>query len=182
MKVREWQDILSDVVESDVDPDGWRALAGDRKGGVGEDFFLGHPGAGLFFLKTYAKNPFEVKGVGSQVARKIDEDIESHLPTEKGGRFAVQQAPTDEDDARTKAKRLEEVLKTHSETPTTPSALFDDMMETLESPAYGPLEYDLRGRPDGLDELGATFEDAEEALEAEFDDIVEEDEIGRGFQ
>ena len=182
MKIRDWQDIVSDVVESDVDPEGWRALAGDRDRGVGEDFFLGHPEGGLYFLKTYAKNPFEVKGVGTRVARKIDEDLDTHLPTGDDGRFAVSRPPTDEEDARTKAKRLEEVIKTHSEAPTTPTALFDDVMETLDSPAYGPMEYDLTGRPDGLDELGASFEDAQDVLEAEFEDLLESDDVGRGFQ
>ena len=40
MRVRDWQDILEDVVESDADPGGWRAVAGDRRGGPGEDMFL----------------------------------------------------------------------------------------------------------------------------------------------
>jgi hypothetical protein len=182
MKVREWQDIVEDVVESKVDPDGWRAVAGDRQRGVGEDLYIGHPAAGLFFLKTYAKNPFDVKGVGTQVARKVDEDLAAHLPTGEEGRFAVQQPPEDESDAKTKAQRLEEVLKTHSEAPTTPADLFDDMMETLDSPAYGPMEYDLRDRPEALEEFSKTFEDAEDVLEAEFDDLLEEDDIGRGFQ
>lgn len=35
MRVRDWQDILKDVVESDADAGGWRAVAGDRNGGVG---------------------------------------------------------------------------------------------------------------------------------------------------
>lgn len=182
MKVRSWQDILADVVETDANPQGWRAVAGDRRGGIGEDFYIGHPDAGLFFLKTYAKNPFEVKGVGSRVARSIDEDIATHLPTDDAGRFAVQQSPSDESEAKTKARRLEEVLKTHAEAPTRPQALFDDVMETLESPAYGPMEYTMRDRPAALEEFATTFEDAEEVLEAEFEDILEDDDISRGFQ
>ena len=182
MKVREWQDILSDVVEAKVDPEGWRAVAGDRRRGIGEDFYIGHPNAGLFFLKTYAKNPVDVKGVGTQVARKVDEDIDTHLPSRDAGRFAVQQPPEDETDAKTKARRLEEVLKTHSEAPTGPQDLFDDVMETLDSPAYGPMEYDLTDRPAALDEFAATFDDAESVLEAEFEDLLDEDQVGRGFQ
>lgn len=181
MKVRDWQDIVQDVVDSNADPDGWRAVAGDRDRGVGEDFYVGHPSAGLFLLKTYAKNPFEVRGVGTQVARRIDEDLESLLPTKDQGRFAVQQGPEDEDDAEQKAQNLEEVLKTHAEAPTNPAALFDDVMETLESPAYGPMEYDQYDRPEELDGLADTFEEAEEILEAEFEDLIEADDVDRGF-
>jgi flagellar capping protein FliD len=31
---------------------------------------------GAFQLKTYAKNPFQVEGVGAQVARSIDDELE----------------------------------------------------------------------------------------------------------
>ena len=54
-------------------------------------------------------------------------------------------------------------------------------METLDSPAYGPMAYDQYGRPDELDGLADTFEEAEEILDAEFDDLVTDDDVGRGF-
>lgn len=181
MKVRDWQDVLRDVVESDADPQGWRAVAGDRARGLGEDFYVGHPSAGVFLLKTYAKNPFEVHGVGTRVARKIDDDLDPLLPAGDEGRFAVQRPVTDEADAEEKARDLETILQAHAEAPTTPGDLFDDVMETLESPAYGPMEYDQQGRPEGLDRLSDTFEDAESVLDAEFDDIVESDDVNRGF-
>ncbi|WP_255195790.1 hypothetical protein [Halorarius litoreus] len=182
MRVRDWQDILEDVVDSNADPDGWRAVSGDRRAGLGEDMFLGHPSVGVYQLKTYAKNPFEVKGVGSQVARRIDDDLDPLFPAEGSGRFGVQSPFESEDDAKDAAKRLEEVVKTHADAPTTPDALFDDVMDALDSPAFGPMEHDQYGRPEGLDELSNTFEEAEELLNAELDDLVDDDEVGRGFQ
>ncbi len=183
MRVRDWRDIVTDVVEENADPDDWRAIAGDRDGGLGEDLYLGHPSAGVFQLKTYAKNPFEVKGVGTQIARRVDEDLDPLFPGEDaGGRFAVQQPPEDEDDAERKADRLEEVLKAHAEAPTAPDDLFDDVMDVLDSPAFGPMEYEQTDRPEALDELATTFEDAEEVLDAELDDLVGDDGVGRGFQ
>ncbi len=183
MRVREWQDIVADVVEQNVDPDGWRAIGGNRASGLGEDLYLAHPSGGVYGLKTYAKNPFEVKGVGGQIARKLDDEIGSYLPRDDhhAGRFAVRSPPEDESDAESKAKAVEEVVRAHADAPTTPSALFDDVMEVLESPAFGPMEFEHADRPEGLDELSATFEDAEEALEAEFEDIIREDEVDRGF-
>jgi hypothetical protein len=183
MRVRDWQDIVSDVVESDADPEGWRAVAGDRRRGLGEDMYLGHPRAGVFLLKTYTKNPYNVKGVGTQVARKIDDEIGSYLPREdSGGRFGVQRPPADDNEAEEKARHLEETLKAHADAPTTPDDLFTDVMDVLDSPAYGPIEYEQRTRPDGLDEMSDTFEEAEELLDAELDDIVTGDDVGRGFQ
>ncbi|MCU4925690.1 hypothetical protein OB905_06775 [Halobacteria archaeon AArc-dxtr1] len=182
MRIREWQDIVTDVTERDVDPDGWRAVAGDRAGGVGEDMYLAHPRAGVFFLKTYAKNPFQVRGVGSRVARSVDDEIGSFLPErDSGGRFAVQSPPEDEDHAESVAKRLETVVETHGDAPTTPQAFFDDVMDALESPAFGPMEYDQYDRPGELDELADRFEEADELLSAELDELIETDEVDRGF-
>ncbi|MFB6303953.1 MAG: hypothetical protein ABEH47_02205 [Haloferacaceae archaeon] len=184
MRVRDWQDILTDVVEESADPAGWRAVGGERAAGVGEDLYLGHPSVGVYHLKTYAKNPFEVRGVGTRVARKVDGDLDALLPTEDDvpGRFAVNSAPEDEDEAETMAKRLEETVKVHAEAPTDPEHFFEDLMEAVDSPAFGPMEFDVADRPDPLDDLATTFEDAEEVLDAELEDLVEDDGVGRGFQ
>ncbi len=184
MRVRDWQDILSDVIDSDRDPDGWRAVAGRRRRGVGEDFYLGHPDAGLFQLKTYAKNPYELQGVGARIARRVDDDIDPLLPrrVDDAGRFAVRRQPDDKSQAKSMATRLEETLKVHSDAPTTPEDFFTDVMEAIESPAFGPMEYDLRDRPDRLESLSSTFEEAETLLTSELDELIDADEVGRGFQ
>lgn len=181
MHVRDWQDLVGDVVDRDVDPGDWRAVAGPRREGIGEDLYLGHPSVGLYQLKTYAKNPFEVRGLGGQIARSFDDEIESILPVEEDGRFAVQQAPADEDDAEQKARRLEETVKAHAEAPGRPDDLFTDMMDALESPAYGPIDFDNYDRPERLDAFASTFDDAEELLNSEFEDLVEDDGVNRGF-
>ena len=181
MRVRDWQDLVADVVDRDVEPADWRAVAGPRRRGIGEDLYLAHPAVGLYQLKTYAKNPFEVRGLGGRLARSVDDEIEGLLPEAGVGRFAVQQAPTDEDEAERKARRVQETVRAHAEAPGRPDDLFDDLMAALESPAYGPLDYDTYERPDRLDRFQSTFADAESLLEAEFEDLVEADGVNRGF-
>jgi hypothetical protein len=182
MRIRDWDDILEDVVESSVDPDGWRAVGGDRRSGVGEDLYIAHPSMGAFQLKTYAKNPYEVDGIGTQVARRVDGDIDPLFPTDESGSglFGVQSPPSDEKTAKEHAKRVHSVVETHADAPTTPEALFEDIMDAVESPAYGPMEFDLHDRPEQMDDLADTFEDAETLLEKEFEDVVDED-VERGF-
>jgi len=187
MRIRGWQDIVADVVDADVDPNGWRAVGGTRARGVGEDLYFGHPRAGVYQLKTYAKNPYEVRGVGAKIARNLDDEIGSYLPTrDDGGRFAVRTPPSEAELAdealERKAGRLEATLKAHADAPTNPGDLFDDLMEVLESPAFGPMDYDQYGRPDELAELTDSFEEAEELLEAEFEDLVDDDGVNVGFQ
>jgi hypothetical protein len=182
MQVRDWQDILEDVVESNAESDGWRAVGGDRSGGLGEDLFIGHPSAGVFQLKTYAKNPFEIEGVGTRVARRIDEDIDPLFPGrgQGPGMFGVQEPVEDEETAEERAKRVGAVVETHADAPTTPQAFLEDVMDAVESPAYGPMDFDHHDRPDRLDDLSGTFEEAEELLDAEFEDVIDED-VERGF-
>lgn len=183
MRVRDWQDILEDVVEADADAGDWRAVAGDRRGGLGEDMFLGHPAVGVYQLKTYAKNPFEVQGVGTRIARKIDDELDPLFPGEDGsGRFGVNRTVEDEDEAERRAKRLGAVIETHAEAPTTGDALFEDVMDAVDSPAFGPMEYDMYDRPEQLDRLSATFEEAEDLLTKELDELIEESDVDRGFQ
>jgi len=130
----------------------------------------------------FSKNPFELKGIGTEVARRIDDGIESYFPTSGTGRFGVQPALTDEAEAEGTAKRVTEVLRTHAEAPTTGDDLFDDVMEAMDSPAFGPMDHDQYGRPERLEELTEEFEEAESLLEAEFDELVDTDGVGRGFQ
>ena len=181
MQVRDWQDIVEEVVDSGADPEGWRAVAGDRSGGIGEDLYIGHPSTGVFQVKTYARNPYEVQGVGAKVARRVDDELDPLFP-ERGdapGHFGVQE-PVDETEVEDVATRLETVVETHAEAPTSPEALFDDIMDAMDSPAYGPMEFESRDRPAAMDDLTDTFEEAEELLEAEFEDVVD-DEVERGF-
>lgn len=184
MRVRDWQDILDDVTSESTDSDGWRAIAGSRRDGLGEDLFFGHSDVGLYQLKTYAKNPRDLKGVGARIARKIDGDLDPMLPgqEESPGRFAVRCPPEDEDHAKDMTTRLEETVKVHAEAPTDPDHFFEDVMDAIDSPAFGPMEYEFDGRPEGLDELSDTFEEAQSLLQAELDDLIEEDDVGRGFQ
>ena len=182
MRVRDWQDILEDVVDSRADAGDWRAVAGDRRGGPGEDMFLGHPSVGVFQLKTFAKNPYEVRGVGARVARSVDDDLDPLFPDgDSGGRFGVNDGVDDAEEATERATELETVLEAHADAPTTPDALFEDVMGALESPAYGPMAYDMYDRPDDLDSLSGTFEEAENVLTTELDDLIEESNVGRGF-
>jgi len=111
-----------------------------------------------------------------------DDELEPLFPTKTdGNRFAVQSPPEDEDEAEDAAKRLQAVVEAHADAPTTPGDFFDDVMDALDSPAFGPMEFDNYDRPEGLDDLATTFEDAETVLDAELDDVIEDDGVDRGF-
>lgn len=182
MRVRDWEDIVSDVVEADVQPSGWRGVGGDRRSGLGEDLFLSHPNVGVFQLKTYAKHPGSVKGVGTKVARKVDDDLDPLFPEESPARFAVNTPPEDEAAAEATANELEQVVKAHSDAPTTPEDFMDDVMDAMDSPAYGPIDFDHYDQPESLTSLTDSFDEAQSVLDAELEDLIESDGVGRAFQ
>jgi len=183
VRVRDWDDVLADVAESGADPDGWRAVGGRRAGGVGETLYLGHPAAGLYLVQTYARNPYEVEGVGTRVARTVDDGLAAMFPDgDEAGRFAVQSLPEDEDAAESIARNVRETVRAHADAPTEPDHLFEDLMDAVDSPAFGPMRYDGADRPDPLEALSDEFADAETLLDAELDDLVEDDGVDRGFQ
>ena len=180
MKVRPWEDVLATITEEDVSPADWRAVAGQRRRGVGEDLYLAHPTVGMFLLKTYAKNPFEVRGVGGKVARRVDEDLAPVFPEpETPARFAVQQQPSDPEAA---ANEVGAVLEAHADAPTTPLDCFDDVMEALESPAFGPMDNDPVDRPDALSTLAERVSGQERELEEALESRLESDGVTRGFE
>jgi len=44
------------------------------------------------------------------------------------------------------------------------------------------MKYEFDGRPEELDKLTETFEDTDDLLAKDLDDLVETDEVNRGFQ
>lgn len=184
MHVRNWRDIVADVADASVDPDRWRAVGGRRTSGLGEVLFLGHPDAGVYHLRTYARNPYKVRGVGARVARTLDDELDPLLPdADAPGRFAVQSRPETEREAAAVANRVEETVREHAaRADEDPDDLFSDLMGAVDSPAFGPAAYDLAGRPEPLADLSDQFEASESVLDAELDDLIDEDGVDRGFQ
>jgi hypothetical protein len=89
VKIKPRNDILSDIIrDAKKHPKGWNAAFGQDSNLFSHDCYIFHPRIGLYLLKEYNKNPFEVKGIGSKLARHIDEDIEEKM-TRKSGDFGI---------------------------------------------------------------------------------------------
>ena len=89
MKIKPRNDILRDIIrDAKKYPKGWNATFGHDTNLFSHDCYIFHPDIGIYLLKEYNKNPFEVKGMGSKLARRIDEDIEDQI-TKKSGDFGI---------------------------------------------------------------------------------------------
>jgi hypothetical protein len=89
VKIKQRNDILRDIIHGGKKhPDGWNAAFGKDTSSFSHDCYIFHPDIGIYLVKEYDKNPFEVKGVGSMLARRIDEDIEEQI-RKKSGDFGI---------------------------------------------------------------------------------------------
>jgi hypothetical protein len=91
MDIKPRHEILTDIIHrAKRHPKGWTATFGQDSDTFSHDCYLFHPDIGIYLLKEYHKNPYEVKGVGSKLARRLDDDIEEQITAASGGFGIIQ--------------------------------------------------------------------------------------------
>jgi len=89
VKIKSRRKILDDVIKDAKEhPKGWKAVFGKDKERLSQDYYIFNPNIGIYLLKEYQKNSFEVKGIGGKIARNVDEDIESDV-SKYAGDFGI---------------------------------------------------------------------------------------------
>lgn len=68
----------------------WKAVFGKDKTNLSRDCYIFNPNKGVYLLKEFEKNPYEIKGLGGLVARHLDEDIQSEI-SKYAGDFGILQ-------------------------------------------------------------------------------------------
>lgn len=80
MKIKSRNETLNDIIrDAKKYPEEWKAVFGKDRNLSSHDYYVFNPNIGIYLLKEYQKNPFEVKGLGGKIARHIDEDIEDEI-------------------------------------------------------------------------------------------------------
>lgn len=80
VRIKPRNEILNDVIlDAKKHPKGWKAIFGTDNERLSRDYYILHPNIGIYLLKEYQKNPFEIKGIGSKIARHVDDDIENEI-------------------------------------------------------------------------------------------------------
>jgi hypothetical protein len=78
VKIKSRSEILSDIIhDSKNHPTGWKAAIGRDHQTLSNDYYILNPEIGCYLIKEYQKNPYQKKGLGSKIARNIDDDIEN---------------------------------------------------------------------------------------------------------
>ena len=85
MKNKPRHEILNDIIkDSKKFPNGWKAAFGKDSKLFSNDCYIFNPNIGIYLLKEYQKNPFQVTGIGTKIARRIDEEIEESINKNSG--------------------------------------------------------------------------------------------------
>ncbi|MFW6121492.1 MAG: hypothetical protein ACOC80_11415 [Petrotogales bacterium] len=91
MKNKSRREILNDIIrDSKKFPKGWKAAFGKDNKLFSNDCYIFNPNIGIYVLKEYQKNPFHVAGIGTKIARHIDEDIEEKINRNSGSFGVIQ--------------------------------------------------------------------------------------------
>jgi len=89
VKIKSRNETLNDIIkDSKKYPEGWKAAFGKDQGRFSNDCYIFNPDVGVYLLKEHQKNPFQINGVGTKIARHMDEDIEESI-NQKSGDFGV---------------------------------------------------------------------------------------------
>jgi len=156
VEIKSRSDILNDVIrDAKKFPTGWKALFGKDYERLSRDYYLFHPESGIYLLKEYQKNPFEVRGIGGKIARYIDDDIEKEMKKYSGD-FGIIQG-----DFRRIAKNLEKGIP--------PKKIFDAAFKRKNLGISMPV----RGHASTLDESFTTVHHALSTKRKKIDETFE---------
>ncbi len=130
MKIKNRKEILNDIIrDGKKHPKGWKAMLGEDRNRFSRDYYILNRDTGIYFLKEYNKNPFEIKGIGGKIARRVDDEIESEIE-KKSGDFGIMQG-----DFQKILKNLEKGIK--------PDKIFNEAVKGKKD--YG-LKIPVRGK------------------------------------
>jgi hypothetical protein len=91
LKIKNRNDTLNEIInKAKKFPDGWKAVFGLDQKLLSNDYYLINPSIGIYLLKEFNKNPYETRGIGSHIARQVDDEIELNIQ-KYGGDFGILQ-------------------------------------------------------------------------------------------
>ena len=76
VKIKSRINLLNEIIkDAEKYPKGWKAVIGKDEKRFSNDYYIFNPNIGIYLIKEYQKNPYEVKGLGGKIARHVDDNI-----------------------------------------------------------------------------------------------------------
>ena len=163
VKIKPRHEILNDVIrDGKKNPKGWKAIFGKDKTRMSRDYYIFHPNIGIYLLKEYEKNPFEIRGIGGKIARHVDDYVENEI-SRPSGDFGIIQG-----DFRKILKNLEKGVQ--------PEKMFESAMKGKNR--YG-LSMPVRGNASSSKQVYTNIKNElntrQKKIDKHFEKIADED-------
>ena len=89
MKIQARERILSDIIcKSKKYSTDWKAAYHKVPNSFSTEYYIFHENVGVYLIQEYQKSPYKIRGIGSQIARKVDEEVQDQI-TRHSGNFGI---------------------------------------------------------------------------------------------
>jgi hypothetical protein len=166
VEVKTREEILRELIaKAEEHPGGWKAATRRDEQSFGQEYLIFHPKAGIYEVKEYQVNPFEVSGVGAQLAPSVPAGL-PRLLQEQTGVFGILEVSL---------PRLLEELGEAPEDSVTPLGLSGDL--GVRVPMTGPTHR----APSSLESLDSSLNARRRVVDAEFRKLLDRGGITRAY-
>jgi len=164
VKIKTRDETLKDIIrDAKKQPREWKAVFGRDKDLLSRDTYILNNKIGIYLLKEYQKNPFEVRGIGSKIVRHIDEEIENEV-TKYADDFGIIQG-----DIRRILKNLEKGIQ--------PEKILDAAMKG-KGKKFGmnmPVRGQASSSKETFDNISNTLSTKQKKLDKKFERMASDD-------
>lgn len=169
MKIKDRNEILTDIIkDGKKHPKGWNAVFGKDIRRMSNDYYLFNPNTGIYLLKEYQKNPFQIRGIGGKIARHIDEDIEENI-IKKSGDFGIIQG-----DLRKIMANLEKGVH--------PKKILDAAVNGKKNLGLSmPIRGNASKSEDAFNNIQNNYSSKQKKLDSKFEEIASEDGLYKSY-
>lgn len=168
MKIKTRTEILKDIIKQGKKfPKNWGVLFGKDPNLHSNDYYIFNPGVGIYLLKEYQKNPYELKGVGGKIARHIDEGIEAEI-SKKDGEFGIIQS-----DFQKILKNLERGIQ--------PEKIFKAAMKGKNLGIKMPVRGKASSSEKIFNDLKSELASKQKKIDEKFERIASEDDLYKSY-
>jgi len=170
VKIKTRQETLKDIItDAKKQPREWKAVFGRDKDLLSRDTYILNNKIGIYLLKEYQKNPFEVRGIGGKIARHLDDDVENEI-TKYAGDFGIIQG-----DIKRILKNLERGVQ--------PEKILDAAMKG-SGKKFGmsiPVRGQASSSEETFDNISNTLSTKQKKLDAKFEKIASDDGLYKNY-
>jgi hypothetical protein len=162
VQIKSRNEILTDIIkDSKKHPKGWMATFGKDRNLLSNDCYIFNPNIGIYLIKEYYKNPYQVKGVGSKIARNIDEDIERTIRKDSGD-FGVVQG-----DIQKIIRNVDKGIH--------PQKIFEEGLKGNDLGIKVPVKGKASTSQEAFSYLNTSFSTKQKKLDSKFEKIMNDD-------